>query len=754
VQAVVARVDGGHVFSHFRQTAAFRWVTTPFPGDVPMKRLVLRIAALGTVVVLGLIAIAQAQRGSEDMPPAANQLAPAGNEFSAQSPPVVPPAGSENRLRAAVSSGPGENPLRSEGPLPKQAENSPPEGKLVANHRGRAEAVSPVSAELPKRLPSADRFGSYADRSSTVTGPEPVRMVQPAGAAVATLPPEEPPSRFAVQGSPPARQFAVPPVRPLGEASAMATTPEVPLREGNAEIPTGPLGLAEPARFQADPYATPAGASAPELAMPENPRPLAPSARAGDVSPGLEGTGQPGSKQLEGPQSPQLTIQKSGPPAIQVGMAAEFRITVRNTGQVAAHEVEVRDQVPKGTRLISTNPRASRGASGELVWALGTIRPGAESSVEIQLEPIAEGEIGSVATVRFQADASARSVVTKPELVLKTSGPAQVLSGEKITLTIEVSNPGSGLASGVVIEEQVPAGLQHPGGPALEYEVGDLPPGESRKLDLTLAATRPGPVVNLLTAHAQGNLRAEDRLNLEVIAPLLEVAVAGPKRRYLEREAVYRLSVHNPGTAPAERVELVAYLPDGLKFVRANNSGNYEEADRTVHWRLEELPKGSVGAVELVAMPTEAGEQTIRLRGTAERGVSADGEQAVLVEGIAAIKFVMVDVTDPIEVGGETSYEIRVVNQGSKAATNVRLAVLLPPEMRAVAAEGPTRHALQSNRVVFEGLPRLAPKADTTYRVRAQGLKPGDLRICAQLLTDEMQTPVVKEESTRVYSDE
>ncbi|MHC4405908.1 MAG: hypothetical protein ACYTG0_40205, partial [Planctomycetota bacterium] len=106
------------------------------------------------------------------------------------------------------------------------------------------------------------------------------------------------------------------------------------------------------------------------------------------------------------------------------------------------------------------------------------------------------------------------------------------------------------------------------------------------------------------------------------------------------------------------------------------------------------------------------------------------------------------------ELGGETTYEIRVVNQGSKAATNVELVATLPPEMRAVGAEGPARYQVDANRVVFEALPRLAPKADTTYRVRVQGLRSGDLRLRVQLLTDEMSTPVTKEESTRVYSDD
>jgi len=82
------------------------------------------------------------------------------------------------------------------------------------------------------------------------------------------------------------------------------------------------------------------------------------------------------------------------------------------------------------------------------------------------------------------------------------------------------------------------------------------------------------------------------------------------------------------------------------------------------------------------------------------------------------------------------------------------LAVMLPPELRPMAAEGPVRHVANGGRILFDGLARLAPKADTTYRVRVEGLQPGDLRIRVQLLTDEMRSPVTKEESTRVYSDE
>jgi uncharacterized repeat protein (TIGR01451 family) len=181
--------------------------------------------------------------------------------------------------------------------------------------------------------------------------------------------------------------------------------------------------------------------------------------------------------------------------------------------------------------------------------------------------PVDEGEIGSVATVSFSADASARTIATKPQLVLKIAAPSKVLIGEEVALAITITNTGSGVAHKVVLDERVPAGLQHAAGPELEYEVGDLKPNESRQLDLKLTAVQPGTVTNVLVARGDVNVKVEDRWSVEVLAPQLELSVEGPKRRFLDREASYVLSVSNPGTAPARQVEIVTQLPPGLKFV-------------------------------------------------------------------------------------------------------------------------------------------------------------------------------------------
>src|SRR5262249_31935519 len=151
-----------------------------------------------------------------------------------------------------------------------------------------------------------------------------------------------------------------------------------------------------------------------------------------------------------------------------------------------------------------------------------------------------EGEIGSVATVTFQSQASVRTLCTRPVLQLEHTAPAKILAGENVQLKIRITNTGTGAASGCVIQEDVPEGLTHAAGRQLEYEVGTLKPGESRELDLVLKASQAGIVQNVVSARAEAAVAVEHRQPIEVIAPLLRVAVDGPKKRLLDRPATYK----------------------------------------------------------------------------------------------------------------------------------------------------------------------------------------------------------------------
>jgi uncharacterized repeat protein (TIGR01451 family) len=487
-----------------------------------------------------------------------------------------------------------------------------------------------------------------------------------------------------------------------------------------------------------------------------NPYVALPSDAGITPTPGLataDGTGRPGERILEGLQTPTLTVQKLAPPEIQVGKKATFAVRIQNNSQRTAHNVQVVDEVPLGTQLIGTAPKANV-SGAQVVWDLGTLSAGEERIVEMELMPTDEGEIGSVATVTFATQASAKTRSTRPQLALRLSANPRVMIGDQHIVQIEVTNPGSGDATGVMLLESIPQGVSHEAGPALEFEVGTLRPGETRRLELVLQADAAGMVDNVMTARADANLQVQANCQFEVIAPELKVTVEGPARRILERPATYTVSVDNPGTASARDVQLVTQLPKGLQFVSANNMGEYDAATHSVFWSLAELPANQRGTVELTALAVEAGEHTLQFATRAEQGLEDRTETQVLVEGIVALSFEVQDVEDAIEVGGETAYEVRVTNQGSKAATNVQVVATMPAGLRAQAGQGDARYVVEGDRVVFAPLPQLAPKADASFGFRVQGLRPGDQRITLQVTTDEVRDPIIEVESTQVYADD
>jgi uncharacterized repeat protein (TIGR01451 family) len=468
---------------------------------------------------------------------------------------------------------------------------------------------------------------------------------------------------------------------------------------------------------------------------------------------GVPGVGTPGPATLEGLQSPQVAVEKRGPREIQVGKFARYEILVRNVSSVTAHDVELFDTVPQGTSLVSTTPPASPTAEGTLSWRLGNLEPGNQARVLVEVLPTDEGEVGSVASVRFSAKASVRSLATRPALALVLREPAAIRIGGDVPLQIVVSNPGTGRATGVVLESVLPEGLAHRAGRELEFDIGSLKPGESRTIDLLLATTGPGMHRVDVGVRADGQLEERQTAVVEVTAPTLELTAELPSRRYLQRPATCVLAMANAGTAAARSVELAAQLPPGLKFVSANNAGFYDEKNHRVLWQLEELPPAEIGSVEMVLMPIALGSQQIVSAARSPDGLSDQVTSVLEVEGVAALSFTVIDSEDPIEVDGVTEYLIRVGNQGTKPASNVQVAASMLGDLQPVEAFGPVDHRIENLTVIFQPLARLAPTEEVVFRVQARGRRAGDHRIQVQVTSEDHQTPVTKEEVTRVYAD-
>jgi uncharacterized repeat protein (TIGR01451 family) len=465
-----------------------------------------------------------------------------------------------------------------------------------------------------------------------------------------------------------------------------------------------------------------------------------------------EGTGLPGAAFLEGVQTPHITIEKSFPAEIRVNEPTAIKLTLRNIGRSPAKNIVVRDRVPQGARLLATSPDASPSENGELFWSLGHLDANEQANIEIRLLPFREGEIGSVAVVNYDAEASARITVTKPMLKVEIKAPQEIQLGGVANIEILISNPGSATATGIILEEYVPDGLYHKDGKVLvNKNVDFLKPKDTKKLTLQLTCTGSGNLVNRLVVKANGNLTVEEKTTIRALAPILKLDIEGSTQQFLERKAMYRLIIENQGTSSAQNVDLVVTLPAAVKFVSTNQSGIYEPQTHSVHWTLEELPAAEKGVIELVLMPSQTGDHTIRFKGIGQNNLKAEESKPVMIDGLPAISFEVVGDSNLVEVGKETTYEIRVINRGTKAAGNVKVRANLSEGMTYSKADGPVRHQSNGNIVAFEPLTQLEAKGEKIYKIAAKSLADGDHRISVQVVSDDLSSPITKEESTRVF---
>ncbi|WP_428307343.1 hypothetical protein [Lacipirellula sp.] len=705
-----------------------------------------------------------------DTPRSAAELAPAQNPFAAAAPVDMTP----NAAEVTRGQEPGPNKLRTASHTAPVSETPAPSAEAAASSTpvafssnpfssgGRYGEAAPAPAPAPEASAAAANAAAAFGPAETTPAPhEPTLAETPAPAATPI------PAEFQPQPAPEMQSYHADAPTPAAVAAAEPTMAAPPANPFGAQgaAPMEVASRSEPSfanevsqsanQLRAQHHA--AASAAVEQPAAQHPATLEPSADITPTpTPGLaaaDGSGQPGSRDLEGLQSPAITIQKQTPTEIQVGRPCNFAVRVQNNSKQTVQGVQVHDEVPLGTQLVGTAPKAQV-AGSRVQWDLGAMAPGEERIVEMQLLPKTEGELGSVATVTFAAQASAKVRCTKPELALRLTAPPRVMAGEKQLVQIEVSNPGSGEATGVMLLETIPTGVSHEAGPALEFEVGSLLPGASKQLDLLLSAEEAGRIVNTMTARADANLEVQASCEFEVVAPELKVSIDGPKMRYLDRPATYTVNIENPGTASAKELQLITQLPPGLKFKEANNHGEYDAKTNSVHWSLAELPANERGAVQLTVLPVEPGQHPLQVATRADRGLEDRTETSLTVEGLVALSFEVKATEGAVEVGRDTSYEITVVNQGSKAAANVQVQVVMPQGLRGVAGNGATQSQVLQDRIAFAPIPQLAPRAEAKFRVQVQGLQAGDQRAKIMVLADEVTEPITKEQSTRVYSDQ
>jgi uncharacterized repeat protein (TIGR01451 family) len=497
---------------------------------------------------------------------------------------------------------------------------------------------------------------------------------------------------------------------------------------------------------------------------------------------GLAGAGALGWAWAEGPPGPNVRLGSPEPPlaegapadltpplvAIRVRVAAsaaagqelEYRFLIDNRSRAPAHHVLVRASSPSNAEVVRASPEPADKGPGELRWKLDTLDGGASKEIVLIVKPTGAGDVECCARVSFEHGQCVRTKLAGPEVHLKRTGPARAPLNDILTYTLEVANTGRAAAPDVVLEEELPAGLDFlesnvstPGNNPLVWKLGTLEPGRSRKVEYKAIAKEVGAKTIRGKVSSGGKALDESSANVAVEQAKLSLEINGPERRLLNRPAAYQITLANEGTLPAEGVRVVSVVPTGLVgvvFVSADGGGKL--VGNRVEWAVGAMRPGEKRVLQLVLKATKgAGRLTQVVKVEAERGLRAQAETVTEFEAGTGLTMEIDRGPGSLEVGKKAVCTVKVRNQGNAEATGLNLSCTLSDGLKPGAGGGKA----EGQTVRFAALEKLAAGGEATFTVEVEAVKAGPARLRAELTADPTgAAPLTGEEALTVIADD
>jgi uncharacterized repeat protein (TIGR01451 family) len=330
------------------------------------------------------------------------------------------------------------------------------------------------------------------------------------------------------------------------------------------------------------------------------------------------------------------------------------------------------------------------------------------------------------------------------------TAPAQAMPCDEIPVQLTVANTGTAPARDVRLAYPLPEGwVTTDGKTTAQFFIDRLPAGESRDFAVNIEARRTGDFKSMATATATPGLKVESAwMPTAVRQAVLALAAEGPETVYAGRPAVLNFFLTNTGTAPATTATVEVPVPAGMKFISATENGGFD--GNTVTWKLPTIPVEAKRTFSITMQAEAIGAFDAVATAKAYCATPARDTVSMSVLGIPAMLLEVTDLIDPVEVGSAGEYEIAITNQGSAAATNVRVVATLEDSEQFVSASGGKARAA-GKVITFEPIPSIAPKATVTLRLAVNCVKEGDARFKVSMTADQLGRPVEETEATHIY---
>jgi len=353
-----------------------------------------------------------------------------------------------------------------------------------------------------------------------------------------------------------------------------------------------------------------------------------------------------------------IDIGISGPVSIPGGEKLSLDVSITNRNQALLRGVELIVEYPKGTRRTDdlgielTNERI----------LVGDIKPG--EIIRKNITAVLFGEEQTAANIKlgleyrivgsnaiFSKDVSYEMIISSNPISLSVSSPKEAVSGQALTLLVEVRSNSTEVIKNVLVKGQYPSGFTFrsanptPLNDNKTWKLGDLPPGEKRTITLQgvlLGENEDTRVFRFETGIASQNNEREIvtpfagfKQEIAIKKPFisLSIAVNGNNKDdevIARRDSPIRVDIsYINNLAVAVRDAKITLNLSGLALDKNGvepEEGFYQSINNTVIW-----DKSSVASLSEVA-PGEGG--TVSLTLTPKRNIIIKNPEIILTGNV------------------------------------------------------------------------------------------------------------------------
>ncbi|MFO8156226.1 MAG: hypothetical protein R6U87_09525, partial [Thiohalospira sp.] len=288
-------------------------------------------------------------------------------------------------------------------------------------------------------------------------------------------------------------------------------------------------------------------------------------------------------------------------------------------------------------------------------------------------------------------------------------------------------------------------------GKTITWDIGSLDKGESRTFEVELEGSEAGLWTNTVVVASEEVGTATAQATTRVLpTPEVTITKTGPSGIFTGFTRSYVLAVTNTGALALTDVVITDTLPALLSYESSEPSGSV--AGNEISWDLGTLNIGETKQVVVILGGVDSGTAINSATVTSKEGATATDTLPITVLGAPGAHMSLIDSSDPVAVGDELTYTIKVLNQSEgNSLHNMTVVGLIPPEMTYLGADGATTFTIAGQEVRFRAVDELNPGETVEFHIRVKATGAGPAVFNATMRWDEFGEPIVNQEGTTVF---